>query len=278
MHTTASGMCTVPLLSSICRESYNDPLTLYRTLKRRGMDLVTVTDHDSIDASEPLRRFHDFFLSEEVTCFTPAGAEFHMGVYHIGERHHQQLQARRRDLFSLLAYLNQERLFFSVNHVFSSLNGPRAEQDFALFEDHFPAFETLNGQMLRRANQSAAALARRLRKTELAGSDAHTLRPLGRTFTEVAGAQTVQEFLAGLRAGRTRCHGESGNYAKLTTAVWSIGVDLMRERKWAAVLLPLLFAVPFVTAVNYAREVAFERKWASAAHRGVPSAACVESV
>ena len=36
----------------ICRECYNDPEEVYETLKRRGMELVTVTDHDSIDAVE----------------------------------------------------------------------------------------------------------------------------------------------------------------------------------------------------------------------------------
>ena len=54
VHTRHSGMCTLPLLRH-CRESYNDPLEVYEKLKRAGMDLVTVTDHDSIDAVEALR-------------------------------------------------------------------------------------------------------------------------------------------------------------------------------------------------------------------------------
>ena len=48
-------MCTIPLLRKVCRESYNQPLEVYEKLKRLGMDLVTVTDHDSIDAVEELR-------------------------------------------------------------------------------------------------------------------------------------------------------------------------------------------------------------------------------
>ena len=31
-------------------------------LRRLGMSMVTVTDHDSIDAAEVLRRYPDFFL------------------------------------------------------------------------------------------------------------------------------------------------------------------------------------------------------------------------
>src|SRR6266849_561574 len=97
VHTIHSGMCTVPLLDRICRESYNDPLEVYTTLKRRGMDLVTITDHDSIDAAETLRHYPDFFLSEEVSCETPSGTRVHMGVYGITEWHHIELRRRRND-------------------------------------------------------------------------------------------------------------------------------------------------------------------------------------
>src|SRR5712691_4572637 len=123
VHTIHSGMCTVPVFKRICRESYSHPAELYDTLKRRGMDLVTVTDHDSIDAAESLRRHADFFLSEEVSCRTSSGSGLHMGVYDIEERHHIELQRRRDDMPSLLAYLGEQRLFFSVNHVFSGLTG-----------------------------------------------------------------------------------------------------------------------------------------------------------
>ena len=73
VHTMHSGMCNVPVFRKICRESYNDPLAVYDLLKRRGMNLVTITDHDSIGAAETLRKYPDFFVSEEVSCLTPDG-------------------------------------------------------------------------------------------------------------------------------------------------------------------------------------------------------------
>jgi predicted metal-dependent phosphoesterase TrpH len=263
VHTRHSGMCTVPLLNRVCRESYNEPLAVYEILKSRGMNLVTVTDHDSIDAAEPLRRFPDFFLSEEVSCVTPSGTNLHMGVYDIEERHHVEFERRRDDLLSLLAYLREERLFFSINHVFSSLTGPRTDADFALFDDHFPAFETLNGQMPSFCNRPAAELAGRRSKAAIGGSDAHTLTSLGLTFTEVPGARCREEFLAGLRAARGRVQGECGNYWKLTYAVWRIANSLMRERRWTVLFAPLLAALPAVIAANCIREFAFSSRWAS---------------
>ena len=52
VHTIHSGMCTLPLLRAICRECYSEPEAVYETLRRGGMDLVTVSDHDSIGAAE----------------------------------------------------------------------------------------------------------------------------------------------------------------------------------------------------------------------------------
>jgi predicted metal-dependent phosphoesterase TrpH len=261
VHTIHSGMCTVPILNRICRESYNDPHQLYDTLKARGMNLVTVTDHDSIDAVEPLRRHADFFLSEEVSCITSSGMHLHMGVYGIEERDHIELQRRAADMQSLLAYLDERGLLFSVNHVFSGLTGSRTEADFDEFAARFPAVETLNGQMLAVANRCAAAFASRTGKVAIAGSDAHTLASVGRTYTEVPGARTPAEFLAGLKQGRSRVAGVSGDYWKLTRAIGEIGLSLIKERHAAVLLAPLLAAVPLITLVNFALEWEFASRW-----------------
>ena len=269
VHTVHSGMCTIPVLKKICRESYNDPLHVYETLKRRGMDLVTVTDHDSIDAVEPLRRHRDFFLSEEVSCVTSSGTHLHMGVYGIEERDHIELQRRSGDAASLLAYLDDRRLLFSVNHVFSGLTGPRSDADFEEFASRFPAVETLNGQMLARANRHAADFAAMTGKVAVGGSDAHTMASLGRTYTQVEGARDRDEFLAGLRQRRSVVAGESGDYWKLTRAVFEIARDLMREHRAATLLAPLAALIPAVILVNFGLECWFAAKWGRRAQKSL---------
>ncbi len=261
VHTTYSGMCTVPGLRAICRESYTEPLALREVLERQGMDLVTVTDHDSIDAAESLRSFPNFFLSEEVTCHTPTGNEFHMGVYDITERQHAELQRRRGDFDSLTAYLQEQDLLFSINHLFSSLTGTRCLDDYRLFQERFPLVETRNGQMIESSNRMARRFARRGRQRAIGGSDAHTLGCAGRTYTEVPGARTKEEFLIGVRAGAGRVAGDSGDYWKLTRAVLEIGWSMTRERWWTAALLPLALLAPLVTLANYAGERAFAAYW-----------------
>jgi predicted metal-dependent phosphoesterase TrpH len=256
-------MFTAPGLNRFCRESYNDPAEVYERLKRLGMSIVTITDHDSIDAVEVLRRYPDFFLSEEVTVQMPSGTEMHLGVYGIAERDHTEIQRLRNDFQALLAYLTERNLFFSVNHVFSGLTGRRHEDDFQWCASRVPAFETRNGQMWPQANRQARRLARRLGKIEIAGSDSHTITGVGRTYTEVPGALNPEEFLAGLRAGEGVVQGEHGSYTKITADVYRIVGSLLQAEPWTLPLMPLTVLVPAFTAAHWLNEILFCRKWSA---------------
>jgi len=261
VHTHHSGMCTIPLLRTVCRESYNEPLAVYEKLKRVGMDLVTITDHDSIDAAEALRSRPDFFLSEEATCTLPSGTELHIGIYDITECDHIEIQRRRHDFESLTAWLRERNLLFSANHVFSSLTGRRALADFELFEREFPALETRNGHMLARANENAAMLADFSGSIEVGGSDAHAMASVGCAWTVVPRARSRQEYLDGLRRGMGKTRGATGGYCKLTRDVLTIGGHMVCENPLTLPLAPLAVLVPLIMLGNYAIESFFARWW-----------------
>ena len=261
IHAIHSGKNTTPVLDRICRESYNDPEEVYAALKGKAMDLVTITDHDSVGSGEVLCHHPDFFLSEEVTCRMPSGTLLHVGVYDVTERQHIQIQKRRDDLPALLAYLTERRLFFTVNHMFSSLTGRREIGDFAWFEDYFPAFETLSGQMPKFHNRQAERFARREGKVGVGGSDAHALASVGSAYTEVPGARDKVEFLEGLRAGAAVTAGSSGGYFRLTRDIFTISLEMMGEHPWKAALSPLMALIPVATLAVIADEMFFARRW-----------------
>ena len=268
VHTVASGPCTTPGLSRICLESYNQPRRVYDQLKRLGMSAVTITDHDAIDAAEELRGHPDFFLSEEATVRMPSGTDIHVGVYNLSERDHVEIQRRRTDFVSLLMYLTERKLFFSVNHVFSSLTGRREAEDFNWFASYVPAFETRNGQMWPEANASAARLATSMGKVGIAGSDAHTMAGVGRTFTEVPGARSIEEFFSGLRAGQGMVHGEHGTLSRLTADVFRIAKCVFQERQAMLAVLPFTVLIPAITASHWVNEIRFCKKWSAALEQG----------
>jgi predicted metal-dependent phosphoesterase TrpH len=229
------------------------------------MDLVTVTDHDSMDAAERLRRYPDFFPSEEVTCRMPSGTEAHVGVYNIQEWQHLEIQRRRTDLPSLLAYLSEQGILFSLNHPFSALTGRREESDWLWFQSAFTILEVCNGHMLPWINSLALELARHGARGQFGGSDAHTMHSLGSAFTEVPGARNREEFLQGLRTNSARIHGENGGFWKLTRDLLSIGFKMIAERPLTALLLPLVSVIPVVVSGIYLNELNFAHRWSHCA-------------
>ncbi|MGD0906955.1 MAG: PHP domain-containing protein [Candidatus Acidiferrales bacterium] len=271
VHSVHSGTLPVAILRHFFLESYSAPKDVYTMLRKRGMDLVTLTDHDSIGGAEELRRYPDFFTSEEVTCKMPSGTYAHVGVYDLTERQHNEITRRRNDMIRLLAYLSEQRLFFTINHVFSSLTGRRDPDDYEWFSGFFPAVEARNGQMLACANRQAEEFAWRRCKTQVAGSDAHALASVGTTYTEVLGARDKDEFFAGLRAGYGRLGGDSGSYWKLTRDVLLLCREMMREDRWTILLAPLLALVPAGVAVNYLVDLDFVRRWGTAINASKPS-------
>lgn len=199
------------------RDCYSSPEAVYRVAKSRGMDLVTITDHDSIDGCLEFLDAHpgarDFFVSEEVSCrFAGVPLEVHLGVYGLTERLHRELQPLRGDVFDVIAALKQHRVFFSLNHLLHFYRGQVPLRDYLRLLDEVPALETRNGTMLRAHNELVARVAAARAGGALAavgGSDAHTLKRIGRTWTEAPGA-TADDFLRSLAAGSSSVGGDHG--------------------------------------------------------------------
>jgi predicted metal-dependent phosphoesterase TrpH len=271
VHSVHSGACTTPVFRHFCRESYSDPEELYARLKSRGMGLVTLTDHDSIDGLEALRRHPDFFISEEVTCRMPSGTEVHIGVYDITESQHIKIQDRRNDLLSLLMYLTEKRIFFVLNHAFSDLTGRRDPDDFVWFDAYFQSMETRNSLLPPGVNRCAESFAKASRKIGIGGSDAHTLASAGAAFTEVSEARTKDEFFAGIRAGRGMPGGESGTlggrWLKLTRDVLLVAGGMMRDKPATTALAPGAVLLPLVMLGQTLHATAFAWLWGKRAER-----------
>lgn len=268
VHSKHSGAVDLPLLRHLGRESYSEPLDVYWTALRRGMDLVTLSDHDTIEGALQIAHLPHVFISEEVTCWLPGGRELHLGVWDIDERHHARLQAVGDDAEALFAYLAEQSLPFCVNHPFSPLTGRRDVADLHLAFEQAPAVEVVNGMMPRASNDCARAAARVAGRGGVGGSDAHVLAGVARAFTEVPGARTREDFLKGLRQGRTLARGRSGSYARLAGAVAAVFSGAVRENatlagrslpdlaRFAGVvaLLPVLLLSPGLALYSYARE------------------------
>ena len=215
------------------RDCYSAVEDVYRVAKARGMDLVALTDHDTIDGALEFLSAHpdapDFIMGEEVSCrFPGTDLEIHLGVYGMTEALHRELQPLRGNVFDVTACLRAADVFFALNHLLFFYRGQLPLDAYLALFDEVPAVEARNGTMLRAHNDLVTAIAGRWplrpgrnRHALLGGSDAHTLRRIGTTWTEAPG-DSREAFLASLRAGHAvsrGAHGHAGAVARDAYAV-----------------------------------------------------------
>jgi predicted metal-dependent phosphoesterase TrpH len=274
LHSRHSGPADIWPLSLLAHESYTEPRAVYGEARRRDMDLVTLTDHDTIAGALEIAALPGTFVSEEVSCILPGGRLLHVGVFGISEAQHEVISRRRTDAESLFAYLAEERIPAAVNHLFSALTGRRATSDFHRALSALDLVEARNGMMSRAVNARAARAGRAAGLAAVGGSDAHTLASVARAFTVVPDARNRDEFLEGLRRGLSIPAGRSGGYVRLTADLARITAgaygdsarSCRREGAAAArlaalvALLPLLPLLPLVTAGLFLHEQLFARR------------------
>lgn len=276
VHSKCSGLVSPPVLRRFSRECYSEPRAVYEQARLRGMDLVTLTDHDTIEGTLEILSLPGTFASVELTCELGGGRELHLGVWGLHERQHARLQALRSDAEALFAYLAEERLPACVNHPFAALTGPRDADDLHFALQRVRLVEARNSMLPAHTNTYARRAAEEGGLATVGGSDAHALGSVARAWTEIEGARSVADFLEGLRRGWSLPRGSSGSYARLTRDVLAVCAGAyvenaqlaLRSRERALALcvlvaaLPIVALAPLVTAVIYGQECAFaHRVW-----------------
>jgi predicted metal-dependent phosphoesterase TrpH len=240
VHTFHSGCSTIYPLHRFMRECYNTPEGVYRVARARGMDLVVITDHDEIAGAVSLGNRPDVIVGSEVTgVFANDGVKVHLNVIGLSEAQHREIQRLREDVRQLLPYLRQQNLFTSLNHVASGINGPITAPHVAALLPWVQALEINNGSRLAVTNRTAQCIAAAAGKAGIAGSDSHTHRGIGRTWTEVPGARTREEFLEGLWEGRVRIGGSMGSFFTMGSDVFRFAGNFWREQMQRVIARPL---------------------------------------
>ncbi len=218
------------------QESYTGIDELYLSAKGRGMDLVTVTDHNAIGgALELVRRYpREAFTGVELTAAFPEdGCAVHVLVYDFTEEQFKALDALRPDIYQLRDYIRAEGLAYSVAHASYSVNGRLTLAHMEKLILLFDVFETINGARVATYNDLWKKVLRSLtsekigelqrkhgitpmgaepwRKGFTGGSDEHAGLFIGATWTEAEGA-TREDFLAALRGRGADSGGRSNHY------------------------------------------------------------------
>jgi predicted metal-dependent phosphoesterase TrpH len=230
VHTLFSGKSTIYPFNHFLNESYNPPELVYRRAKARGMDLVAITDHDTIEGALTLADRDDVIIGEEVTAAFPEdGVTVHLGLLDISEAQHCEIQNLRKNIRELLPYLKSQHIFTTLNHLASRTAGRLTASHLAALIPWVDALEVLNGSRLPTQNRTASALAEAYWKIGVAGSDSHTFRGLGKTYMVAEDVWTKAQFMDALRAGRIRVEGRQGHCFTLASDILRVTCCFYRQ-------------------------------------------------
>src|SRR5436853_4277109 len=144
-------------------DSYSDPRELHRQLIERGMDFVTITDHDTIEGCLEIRDLPNTFISEQVTTYFPQDTcKIHILVWGITEKQHADIVIVRDNIFALQRYLQAGKIAHAVAHPLYSVNGKLSASHLERLILLFKHFDGINGLRDSLLSDLAAKLLREL--------------------------------------------------------------------------------------------------------------------
>src|SRR4030081_2430665 len=99
-HSSASQVSRLGVQRAVgLPECATPPQEVYELAKRRGMDFVTITDHDTIAGALEIADRADVFVSVELTAYSRGEPQaVHVLCYGITPDDHERLQAHARDV------------------------------------------------------------------------------------------------------------------------------------------------------------------------------------
>jgi len=226
-HSTASQFSKLGVQRALgLPECATPPEEVYELAKRRGMDFVTITDHDTIDgALEIAGRHEDAFVSEELTVWFPGEPQaVHVLCFGITVADHEWLQANRGDVGAVSQYLREHGVAHSLAHPFYAVASPLHPRHRQQLAKLFGTWEIRNGSRARELNLPAAIYVDTHGGAGTGGSDDHAGIDIGRTWTETPPAADWREFLGHMREGSTEARGAQGSAAKWAHSAMALGV------------------------------------------------------
>lgn len=234
-------------------ESYTSPLHLYKVARERGMDFVTITDHNTINGALEIGHLPGTFISSEITAHFPEnGCKVHVVVLHISEAQFRATLELRKNVYEMVAYLHSEKVAHFLAHPLyaqnDKLNLEIIEKSLLLFT----TFEIKNGCRAHRFNGFTKRMVSSLSEAVITRlTDKHGLQPYGatpwvkgivggsddhgglfiaRAHTTVYDTPTVDGFIDAVKSGVSWADGKDGGALTMAHSLYGIAHCFYRER------------------------------------------------
>lgn len=236
VHSGASKQSARWILRTLkAPESFTPPELIYDLARKRNMDLVTITDVNTIEGVEKIAGLPGAFLSEEISALLPGSRKpVHILAYDITGEQHEETTGLRDNVFTLLEYLDEQGIVNALAHPFYFPGEDLTPEEWKELVERVALVEGRNGTRAVWENNASIDMARVIRGEGFsgftAGSDDHCGRFFGLTYTEARSDGTVGGFLREIAMGRGVLQGDHGSAVRSSYAVYSIAYSFYRDR------------------------------------------------
>ena len=234
-------------------ECYTEPKMIYERARRRGMQFVTITDHNCIRGALEIAHLEGVFIGNEITTYFPEDrCKIHVLAWGITEAQFEEIQRLRENIYDLRDYLWQERIAHACAHPLYSINDQLTVDHFEQLLLLFNTFETMNGGRNKRGNNLVLSVLQTLDQAQLeelatrhglapngeepwikgrtGGSDDHSGAFIAKGYTVCPDSATGAEFLSHVLSGRSVSGGLDGTPLSFAHSLYSIGYQYYRDR------------------------------------------------
>ncbi len=253
VHSKCSANPTNPWIRRLGgRECYTEPADVYAAARARGMDFVTITDHNTLDGSFAIAHLPGTFLSTEFdTWFPENGCRVHVVALGIDEATFASALHARTSIYDLVACLREAGVLHFLAHPLFDMTGKLTEDVVEKLLLLFSVLEGRNGARVLRCNgllreiagsltpERIADMAERQgiephgenswRKALTGGSDDHSGLFVAGVHTEAECDGTVEGFLSAVAAGACTPAGEEGDARILANSIYASAFWRFRE-------------------------------------------------
>jgi len=235
-------------------ESYSKPDDLYKLAVQRGMDFVTITDHNEIRGSLELKeKYPEKVITgvESTVYFPEDGCKVHILTYGLDYEQFKNIQEVRTNIYTFRDFIKEENLAYSVAHATYSVNGRLTKEHLEKLILLFDIFEVRNGSRSELHNNSWMSILGGLTENHIndlyakhriepisttpwlkgftGGSDDHAGLFAGKTFT-ISKETNIDSFLESIKNKKTMVSGRTNNFQGLVFAIYKIACDFARQK------------------------------------------------
>jgi glycosyltransferase involved in cell wall biosynthesis/predicted metal-dependent phosphoesterase TrpH len=236
-----------------CPESYTKPEFIYDMAMKKGMDYVTISDHNSINGALEIAHLPGAFISTEVTTYLPEdGCKLHVVALDITEDSFSDIMHLRNNVYELVGYLQKNRLTHFLAHLLYDMNSKLTLDTIEKMLLLFNTFEVKNGTRSKRYNgcirDLIACLSRQRieqlankhniipagpepwKKAMVGGSDDHGGFFVGRVYTVSYAGESLQAFMDSINRREVWAEGDDGDALTLSHSIYGIGYRFFKEK------------------------------------------------